>query len=663
MNPLLRLPFEIPFEQIEVAHIVPAIRELLAESQESLDALGDFSGPRTFENTMLVFDRCAENLEHAMAVVRHLECVSNSPELREAIEVIEPEVSAFSSAIPLNPRLWTALQAVPSEGLSPVQKRFLNKQQDSFRRHGANLLPEFKRRLLDLDVELQKLCTKFSQNVLDSTNAFELIVEEEAKLNGLPESAKLAARANAESKGKAGYRFTLQGPSYVAVMTYLDDRDLRRQIWEAYNRRASEAPFDNRHILREILALRREKAHLLGFFNFADFVLADRMAQRGAIAREFLHKLETATRGKFAAEHEELEEFQSGLEPWDIGYYAEKQRQSRFDFDEEALRPYFSVERVVQGLFQICERLFGIQVKQILDAKTYDPKVSYYEIWSEGRLVGAFYADWFPRESKRGGAWMEALRTGGPNADGSFEPHLGVICGNMTEPVAGTPALLTHREVETIFHEFGHLLHHCLSEVEIRSLSGTNVAWDFVELPSQIMENWCWEREALDLFARHHETNEPIPDQLFHKMRSARNFRAASGQMRQLAFGTVDLALHIDFDPKTEMDPVEFANSVIQKFTPMPLPTDYGMILAFSHLFSSPIAYASGYYSYKWAEVLDADAFSRFQEEGLLNEATGRQYRSNILAKGNSEEPTDLFRAFMGRDPDHSALLKRFGLV
>lgn len=670
MNPLLRLPFEIPFGQIKVEHIVPAVRQLLQESQAAVDAIANMEGERTFVNTMLAFDRCSADLEHAMAVVRHMECVDNSPELRQAIEIIDPEVSAFASAIPLNEKLFAAMKQVPAQGLKPVEHRFLTKQLDSFRRHGAELEPEAKKKLMELDIELQKLTTKFSQNVLDATNAYELLIEDESQLAGLPESARMAARASAGSKGKSGWRFTLQGPSITAVLTYLDDAGIRRQLWEAYNRRGWEAPFDNRDVMRQILALRREKAHLLGFFTFADFVLADRMAQRGAIAREFLSNLEKASRERFELEHQQLEVFQAQLdgvarklEPWDIAYYAEKQRQALYDFDEEVLRPYFAVDKVVAGMFQLCERLFGIEVREILDAKTYHPTVKYFEIWSDGRQIGAFYADWFPRESKRGGAWMEGLRTGGPRPDGGFDPHLGVICGNMTEPLAGKPALLTHREVETIFHEFGHLIHHCLSEVEIHSLSGTNVPWDFVELPSQIMENWCWEREALDFFARHYESGEPIPEDLFQKLKRARTYRAASMQMRQLAFGTVDLALHIDFDPKTTEDPVELANSVIQKFSPVPTPPNHGMILSFTHLFSSPVAYAAGYYSYKWAEVLDADAFSRFQEEGVLNPEVGRAYRRSILAKGNSEEPKDLFRAFMGRDADQTALLRRQGLA
>jgi len=664
MNPLLRVPFEIPFDQIEVAHIVPAVRELIAESQANITSIEDIAGARTFANTLSALDESTVNLENAMAVVRHMECVSNSPELREAVQTIDPEVSGFYASIPLNAKLWSAIQGVSEDGLNRLEKRFLTKQVDSFRRHGAELDPDLKARLLAIDVELQGLCTKFSQNVLDATNAFELIVEDEGRLAGLPENAKAAAKASAEAKGKAAYRFTLQAPSFVPVLTYLDDAPIRRQLWQGYNERATEGAYDNRDLMRQVLTLRREKALLLGYFTFADFVLADRMAQRGAIAREFVYELEKATRDRFVEEHEALEAFSGqNLEPWDVGYYAEKQRQALYDFDEEALRPYFSVDRVVAGMFELCEKLFGIEVKHIPDARVYEPGVRYNEIYSDGRMIGAFYADWFPRESKRGGAWMEALRTGGPQADGSFAPHLGVICGNMTPPMPDQPALLTHREVETIFHEFGHLLHHCLSEVPLRSLSGTNVPWDFVELPSQIMENWCWERESLDFFARHHETGEAIPEELFQKMKRARTYRAASGQMRQLGFATVDLVLHTEFVPNVEVDLVALANEVLQRFTPITLPEKYGMILGFTHLFSGPVGYAAGYYSYKWAEVLDADAFSRFKEEGVLNESVGREYRDKILAKGNSEEPRDLFRSFMGRDATQNALLERIGLV
>jgi oligopeptidase A len=350
------------------------------------------------------------------------------------------------------------------------------------------------------------------------------------------------------------------------------------------------------------------------------------------------------------------------VEPWDVGYLAEKQRLKLFDFDEEELRPYFQMERVVGGMFEIFGRVLGIEVVEEPGVAGWDPAVKYYRVTDagSGELLGHFYTDWFPRENKRGGAWMDSLVTGYPDTG---EPHVGLICGNLTPPVGEIPSLLTHREVETIFHEFGHLLHHVLSRVPVRSLAGTNVPWDFVELPSQIMENWCMERDALDLCARHYQTGEPIPEALFQKMKRARTFRSANAQMRQIGFGLVDLKLHREYDPERDGDVMAYARAVLAQFAPTPLPGDYGMIAGFTHLFSSPVAYGAGYYSYKWAEVLDADAFTRFRKEGIFNAATGRAYRANILERGDSDDPAQLYRNFMGRDPDANALLERSGLL
>jgi oligopeptidase A len=410
--------------------------------------------------------------------------------------------------------------------------------------------------------------------------------------------------------------------------------------------------------------LRREKALLLGYRDFADLVLEDRMAKNGASAQAFLEQLRARTEERFRIENQELEDFAGfKLEPWDVGYWAEKLRLKLYDFDEEALRPYFPMEKVVSGMFDIVERLFGIKVVHKPAAHVWHPEVRYYEIRDDsGALLGAFYADWYPRESKRGGAWMDAFIIGiydPPNR----EPHSGSICGNLTPPLETTPALLTHREVETIFHEFGHLLHLVLSQIEVRSLGGTNVAWDFVELPSQIMENWCWERDALNLFARHYQTGEAIPEDLFQKMLRARTFRGANVQMRQLSFGIVDLKLHREYSPDRDGDVIDYSRGILQQFSAAKLPENHAMIASFTHLFASPVAYGAGYYSYKWAEVLDADAFSRFREHGIFNREVGLEFRSNILSKGDSEDPAELYRRFMGRDPDPEALLVRSGLA
>jgi len=668
-NPLLSINFHVPFDRIQAGHVEPGVRELIARAQSHIDRIAGDDAPRSFDNTMLALEKSTDNLDYALAVVRHLESVATTPELRAAWNAVEPETSAFYSQIPLNEGLWKQLQrysaTADAKSLEGTRQRFLKKTLDSFRRHGAELDPAGKKRMAEIDVELTKITTKYSENVLDSTNAFELIITDEAQLAGLPPSAIDAARQSAQQKNAAGWRFTLQAPSYIPVMTYLDDRAVRERLYRAFAARATEPERDNRPLLGRILELRREKARLLGFADFADFVLEDRMAHKGAAALKFLEDLKVKTDPFFAKENAALEAFAGQkLEPWDVGYWAEKQRRALYDFDEEELRPYFPAERVVEGMFGIVERLYGIEVRQQTGVPVWHPDVRYYEVRDRGgALIGAFYADWFPRESKRDGAWMEAFITGHYIGGNRCEPHLGCICGNLTPPIGDKPALLTHREVETIFHEFGHLLHHVLSRVEVRSLAGTSVAWDFVELPSQIMENWCWEREALNLFARHYQTGEAIPEDLFGKMLRARTYRGANVQMRQLGFGFVDLKLHCEYDPARDGDVLAYARDIIQPFSAAKLPENYAMIAAFTHLFSSPVGYGAGYYSYKWAEVLDADAFTRFRDEGIFSSEIGGAFREHILSKGDSEDPAVLYRRFMGRDPDPDALLVRSGLV
>ena len=659
MNPLLEISFRVPFDQIQASQVEPAIDELLADANRRLGET--IASPQPLH----ALDTMTERLEYAMNVVRHLESVSTTPELRAAFNAVQPKVSAFYSGLTLNEDLWNAIKryAATAEGkaLSGAMKRYQTKTIDSFRRQGADLPPAGKARLKEIDVALTEATTKFSENVLDSTNAYELVLTDESKLAGLPPAAVAAARASAESKGKAGWRFTLHGPSYLALMTYLDDGATREQVWRAYNLRGAEAPYDNRGLLKKILDLRREKALLLGFHDFADLVLDDRMAHTGDTAQKFLDDLRVRTEPRFKEENAALEAFAGkALEPWDVGYWGEKQRAALYDFDEEALRPYFSLQNVVAGMFEIFGRIFGIRVEPETGVPVWDAEVKCYAIRdaATNANLGSFYADWYPRENKRGGAWMDSLITGNPSEQ---RLHLGLICGNLTPPVDGKPALLTHREAETIFHEFGHLLNHLLSRVEVRSLAGTSVPWDFVELPSQIMENWCWERESLDLFARHWQTGERLPEELFQKMKRAKTFRGANMQMRQLGFGIVDLALHRGWDGHTDV--VKFARGVLVPFAAAPLPEDYAMITGFTHLFSNPVGYGAGYYSYKWAEVLDADAFTRFRKEGVFSAAVGGEFRDKILARGDSEDPAVLYRSFMGRDPDPNALLERNGLL
>lgn len=667
-NPLLSIQLEIPFDTISAEHIEPATIELVSRAKATLAQIGEVAGARTYDNTVKVLDESTSDLEVVMSIASHLESVVTSPEIRAAYNAVQPLVSAFYASIPLDASLWKALSDYAAtddaKALTGPRKRFVEKTMDEFRRHGAELDAAGKQKLEALSVELSDLTTKFSQNVVDATAAFELYVEDEARLAGLPERNKAAARAAAEARGKSGYRFGLDAPTYIAVMTYLEDAGIREALWRAFNTRATKGDHDNRPLIREILRLRREKAALLGYSNFADLVLADRMAKTGATARAFVEGLHAKTVMAFEREQKELLTFRRSIEgegasplsPWDIAFYAEKQRKALYAWDEEELRPYLEFESVVSGLFEVARRLYGIEVEK-KDAPVWHESVACYSMRDrDGTDLGHFYADFFPRETKRDGAWMGPFITGA-----SGGKHVATICGNLTPPTDTEPSLLTHREVETLFHEFGHLLHHMLTKVDVLSLAGTRVAWDFVELPSQIMENWCWEREGLDLFAKHYKTGERVPDALFQKMIRAKNFRSASDQMRQLGFASMDLAMHIDFDGSS--DPVEYARSLFQPFSPAPLPDDYAMVASFGHLFASSVGYAAGYYSYKWAEVLDADAFARFREEGVFSPAVGARFRESVLAMGDSRDPLELFRDFRGRDPDPNALLERAGLL
>jgi oligopeptidase A len=673
-NPLIQLGFEIPFDEIEAQHVVPATDALLANAQAAIDAIAVDQGSRTYANTLGALEAATEMLERAMTVVGHLESVATSDALRDAYNATRPRVSAFWSGLAMNDALYQAIRAFATteeaSALPPTETRFLQKTLDDFRRHGAELGPGDKAKLQAIEVELTKLTTEFSQNVLDETNAFELILTDEDKIAGLPESAKEAAAENASAKGVEGWRFTLHAPSMIPVLTYLDDAGIREQVWRAYNTRAVSGARDNRRIIGKVLELRQAKAALLGYADFSDLVTEDRMAKLGTKAKAFIDDLRERSQEAFDRENQELQAYRReiesesapALEPWDVAYYSEKQRQAKYDFNEEELRPYFPLDRVLEGLFATARALYEIEIVE-RDAAAWDSEVKSYAIRErDGTMVAAFYVDLFPRENKRGGAWMNSLISAAYREEAPL-PHLGLFCANVNPPVGGKPALLTHREVETLFHEFGHLLHHCFSKVSVRSLAGTNVAWDFVELPSQIMENWCWERSGLDLFAAHYETNQRVPDDLYEKMVRARTYRAANAQMRQLGFAAVDLALHQSFDPSKDGDAMAYGRDILQGHSATRLPEDYAMLAGFGHIFAHPVGYASGYYSYKWAEVLDADAFTRFKKEGITNPEVGRAFRDTILSKGNSEEAEKLYQDFMGRDPKLEPLLERCGLT
>ena len=694
MHSFLDPRFHIRWSTLTPESVEPDIRHALALAESCLEAIRSADQDSlTYENTFAALEKATEPLGRGWGLLNHLDSVCDEPAQRAALNAMLPDVSTFYSSIALDDRLWSVLKAfgrsTAVKSLDPVQQRYVEETMHDFLQSGADLPPDQKTRISEIEAELSQLTQEYSEHVLDSTNAWELIIEDESRLAGLPDSARTSALANAKAKGfatdeKPAWRFTLQGPSMVPVMQYADDDELRREVWEASQTIGASGEHDNTARVWRILELRREKATILGHEHFADLTLQRRMAKNGGTALRFTEDLHARVHTAYLAEYKQLRAYKAAstqspiddLQPWEVSYWAERQRKECYDLDDEALRPYFPVDGVMAGMFELSSRLFGISIQQreatyyergnrAADApedaiEVWHPEVTFYDLHdtATGRHLGSFYADWHPRESKRGGAWMNCLHTGGPN-----EPHLGLIIGNMSPPIDGKPALLTHGEVETVFHEFGHLLHGLLSDVAVKSLSGTNVPWDFVELPSQIMENFCWDRESLDLFARHTDTGEPIPVDLYGKMKAAENYMSASTFIRQLAFGKLDLELHIHLDRYLGRDLDEVDREILADYR-TPLKTDgASMARRFGHLFSSPTGYAAGYYSYKWAEVLDADAFTRFQKEGVLNPETGRSFREHILSKGNSAPVDELYRRFMGRDPELEPLLVRSGLA
>ena len=717
-NPFLQKDFHIRWSTLTADHIEADISKALIDAQAAVDNVAarsaDAAETLTYANTIAALDDGLETLNHAWGLVSHLDSVNNSPELRDAHNAILPKVTEFFSSIPLNEPLWKTLkafgQSTATEQLSATKQRYIHETLADFREQGADLPPEKKARAAEVQKRLAEITQQYSEHSLDATNAWDKIITDEAELAGLPASAIAAAKQNAAEKGHdSAWRFTLQAPSLIPVLTYANSDSLRQELWQAYAAIGRGKKYNNQELVREILDLRYEFAQLVGQANFADHVTARRMAASGDAALKFGEAIFDKVQTQFVDEVNALRQFKADstdeprdlLEPWEVGYWAEKQRQANYDFDEEALRPYFPIDRVISGMFDIAQQIFGLRIEereaQFISGGTtsaepqaepssqhsslksqvsssqlsplpevWHEEVKFYDLFDAetGEQLGSFYADWHPREPKRGGAWMNYLLSGNRDASiGPRTPHLGLICGNLTPSVGDQPALLNHREVETIFHEFGHLLHHLCGEVEVKGLNGVNVPWDFVELPSQILENWCWDRESLDLFARHHETGEPIPQDLFDKMLAARNYMKASGNARQLSFGKMDLELHINWAQSNKKDLDTFIKKQLAGYSAEYKTEPKSNVFNFSHLFSSPTGYAAGYYSYKWAEVLDADAFTRFQKEGILNAATGRAFRNEILAKGNSEDPAQLFKNFMGRAPDPEALLKRDGLI
>jgi peptidyl-dipeptidase Dcp len=662
----------VPFDLIKVEHYLPALDEAIAVAKQNIEAIKKNKSEPSFENTIVALETCSELVERVAGIYGNLESANASEEHQALAKEIYPKYTAFSSDVSLDEEIFQKVKVVydkrNSLDLSKEQLKLLEKTYLSFTRNGALLDNAGKQKLRAIDQELSVLGPQYAEHVLKATNNFEMLLDKKSDLEGLPEGAIEAAAHIAELKDHKGqWLFNLQMPSYLPFMTYAKNRALREKMWRAYASRAFGGKFDNQETTKKIVTLRSQRAQLLGFKTHADFVLAERMAKDPTTVREFLGKLMEPSRAAALRDVDEVRAFAKELDgltdmqPWDFGYYSEKLKEKKYSFNEEDLRPYFKLENVVNGVFEHARRLYGLTFKETTNVAVYHPEVKVYEVFEEktGKYISLFYTDFFPRETKKGGAWMTSYRDQGL-LDGSVKrPHVSIVC-NFTKPTPTKPSLLTYDEVKTLFHEFGHALHGMLSDCTYRSLSGTNVYWDFVELPSQIMENWVSEKEGLDIFARHYETNQAIPQDLVEKIKKSEKFQAGWASLRQLQFATLDMAWHTQ-DPAKIADVDVFEAEATQSTRVLPKIPGTNVSCSFSHIFAG--GYSAGYYSYKWAEVLDADAFEFFKEKGLFNHEVAQKFKDNVLSRGGTEHPMELYKRFRGREPDPQALLRRDGLV
>ncbi|MFM5354930.1 oligopeptidase A [Aeromonas dhakensis] len=677
-NPLLTMDSLPPFSQIQPDQVQPAVTQAIADCKQKISDVLAQREPHTWDSLIAPLEEVNDRLSRIWSPVSHLNSVLNSEALREAHDACLPLLSEFQTYVGQHEGLYQAYLALSESDdfplLSAAQRKEIQNTLRDFRLSGIGLPAEAQQRYGEIQARLSELASRFSNNVLDATQGWSKLVTDEAELAGLPESAQAAARQLAELKGKEGWLFTLDIPSYLPVMMYADNRALRAELYEAFTTRASDqgpnaGKWDNSAIMTELLTLRRELAQLLGFANYAELSLATKMADKPEQVVNFLTDLARRSLSQGKAELEEIRAFaseqhgQSELAAWDIPYYAEKLKQHKFSISDEQLRPYFPASKVVKGLFEVVKRVFGMKVRERLGIDTWHPDVRFYDIFdAEDELRGSFYLDLYAREHKQGGAWMDVCLGRRYRQDGSLQKPVAYLTCNFNGPVDGKPALFTHNEVVTLFHEFGHGIHHMLTRIDVVGVAGINgVAWDAVELPSQFLENWCWESEALAFISGHHETGEPLPADLLEKMLTARNFQAAMQMLRQLEFALFDFRLHQEFDPANADQIPALLDEVRREVAVMTPPAFNRFQHSFSHIFAG--GYAAGYYSYKWAEVLSADAFSRFEEEGIFNPVTGHSFLKNILEKGGSKEPMELFRAFRGREPQVDALLRHSGIA
>ncbi|MCX0428188.1 oligopeptidase A [Aeromonas veronii] len=677
-NPLLTMDSLPPFSQIKPEQVQPAVIQAIADCKQKISDVLAQRDPHTWDSLIAPLEEVNDRLSRIWSPVSHLNSVLNSEALREAHDACLPLLSEFQTYVGQHEGLYQAYLALSQSDdfplLSGAQRKEIQNTLRDFRLSGIGLPAEAQQRYGEIQARLSELASRFSNNVLDATQGWHKLVADEAELAGLPDSVRAAARQMAEFKAKEGWLFTLDIPSYLPVMMYADNRELRAEMYEAFTTRASDqgpnaGKWDNSAIMSELLTLRRELAQLLGFANYAELSLATKMADKTEQVVSFLTDLAAKSLPQGKAELEEIRSFaaeqhgQSELAAWDLAYYAEKLKQHKFSISDEQLRPYFPASKVVKGLFEVVKRVFGMKVRERLGIDTWHPDVRFYDIFdADDELRGSFYLDLYAREHKQGGAWMDVCLGRRYRQDGSLQKPVAYLTCNFNGPVDGKPALFTHNEVVTLFHEFGHGIHHMLTRIDVAGVAGINgVAWDAVELPSQFLENWCWESEALAFISGHYETGEPLPADLLEKMLTARNFQAAMQMLRQLEFALFDFRLYQEFDPANPAQLPALLDEVRSQVAVMTPPAFNRFQHSFSHIFAG--GYAAGYYSYKWAEVLSADAFSRFEEEGIFNPATGQSFLKNILEKGGSKEPMELFRAFRGREPKVDALLRHSGIA
>ncbi|MFK7832970.1 MAG: M3 family metallopeptidase [Winogradskyella sp.] len=673
---ILNKPFNTPyntapFSQIKTEDYLPAFKLGIKNAKAEIDAIVNNHEAPTFENTIEALDFSGEELDRLSSIFFNLNSAETNDDIQKIAQEVSPLLSEFSNDITLNDHLFKRVKAVYNSksdlDLTTEQTTLLDKKYKGFSRNGANLPDDKKEKLRAIDKELSQLKLKFGEHILAETNAFEMHLTDEADLSGLPEGAKEAAKQLAESKDKDGWLITLDYPSYIPFMTYADNRALREQLSKAFGRKGFQNnALDNQAIVLKIAQLRYNRAQLLGYKTHAHFVLEERMAQTPDKVNTFLNELLDKAKPAAKAEFSTLENFAKDLDhidqlqKWDSGYYSEKLKQKLFSLDDEQLKPYFKLENVINGAFTIAEKLFGLQFEEIDTVDKYHEDVLTYKVTDfEGELVSIFYADFFPRAGKRNGAWMTSYKPQMIKDGKNERPHVSIVC-NFTKPTKSKPSLLTFNEVTTLFHEFGHALHGMLANTTCPSLSGTSVYWDFVELPSQVMENWCYEKEALELFATHYETGDVIPMDLIEKIKASATFHEGMQTLRQISFGLLDMSWH-GVDPSAITNVKTYETEAFGDTSLYPDVAKNCMSTSFSHIFQG--GYASGYYSYKWAEVLDADAFEYFKEEGIFNKSVADKFKTFVLSQGGTENPMTLYKRFRGQEPKPEALLRRAGLL